>query len=65
MPRGAYDVQATNFCASSRVFTIGQISACAPASRLFMMMPGSSQGTRTMGSVSVVEMACSMVTILW
>ena len=27
------------------------------------MMPGSSQGTRTIGTVAVVEMACSIVTI--
>ena len=28
-----------------------------------MMMPGSSQGTRTIGTVAVVEIACSIVTI--
>ena len=28
-----------------------------------MMMPGSSQGTRTTRTVWVVEIACSMVTI--
>ena len=28
-----------------------------------MRMPGSSQGTRTTGTVAVVVMACSMVTI--
>ena len=28
-----------------------------------MMMPGSSQGTRTIGTVGVVLMACSIVTI--
>ena len=28
-----------------------------------MMIPGSSQGTRTTGTVAVVEMACNIVTI--
>ena len=28
-----------------------------------MMMPGSSQGTRTTGTVGVAEMACSMLSI--
>ena len=30
-----------------------------------MTMPGSSHGTRTIGTTSVVEIACSMPTAVW
>ena len=30
-----------------------------------MRMPGSSQGTRTTGTVLVVEMACNIGTMAW
>jgi len=44
---------------------IGQITPYTPASRIFMIEPGSSHGTRASGMVGVVEMACSMVTAVW
>ena len=44
---------------------MGMITPIAPASSIFMMMPGSFQGTRTNGIVSVVLIACSIVSAVW
>ena len=48
-PTGAYFVVSTNALASSGVFIIGQIIPKAPASRDFIIIPGSFQGTLTIG----------------
>ena len=62
---GGYLQARTSVSACSRVLIIGQITPYTPASRIFMIEPGSSHGTRASGMVGVVEMACSMVTAVW
>ena len=64
-PRGGYLHARTRASASSRVFTIGQMTPYAPASRIFMRRAGSFQGTRASGITEVVEMLWSMVTATW
>ena len=50
-------VTVSNSAACAPVFTIGQIMPYAPASSAFMMMPGSSQGTRAMGTTPEARIA--------
>ncbi|CAB5068416.1 unannotated protein [freshwater metagenome] len=58
-PAGAYRQAATAASASSLLFTIGMMTPIAPMSSTRPMMPGSFQGTRTMGVGLLPFMACS------
>src|SRR5438034_5619977 len=60
MPTGGYRHAATAFAASSAVLISGTMMPYAPKSSAFMIVAGSFHGTRTTGTVSVCETACSM-----
>ena len=64
-PRGGYLQACTSASACSRVFTMGQMTPYAPASRIFMSRAGSFHGTRASGMTPVVEMPCSIDTPIW
>jgi len=60
MPTGGYRHAATAIAASVAVLTSGTMMPYAPRSKAFMIVAGSFHATRTTGTVSVCEIACSM-----
>ena len=55
----------TTASACSRVLTIGTITPWAPASSILPMMPGSFQGTRTIGVPPPSSMAWIIAAVIW